>query len=55
MKIKVDAVEGMVVPVRFTYDLGESKYYYQVGKGMMHKQYFDMVPSIEKAVPCAGD
>ena len=51
IKIAVEAVEGMIVPVKFTYKLGESKYYYQVGTGMVHKQYFDMVPSIEKAIP----
>ncbi len=54
MKITVKAIEGMIVPVKFTYVLGESKYYYQLGRGTMHKQYFNMIPSIEKAVPCSG-
>lgn len=55
IKIQVKAIEGMIVPVKFTYDLGESKYYYEMGKGTMHKQYFNMVPSIEKAIPCTEE
>lgn len=55
MKISVTAIEKMIVPVRFTYTLGETKYYYQVGRGSVHKQYFNMVPDIGKPVPYTGE